>query len=237
MPVGAQTAIDALFNIMGFSFPPAGLDGADPRGVPILIWGGASAVGWAAIQMAKAAGFGPIYTTASLRNHDVLKRLGATECFDYHDAGVVANVRKAVAASGKPLSVVFDAVTIGLGVFEPETDVVNDTEGCTPDLAAACCYEETQMRLCAVLPVAHDSRWEFCLGVRPEGDTVIGFPQDPAFPKRMATAMRWLVANHERYWQSLPTVIVQGAEAGMAQMERVFQGKASMEKVLVKHPM
>ncbi|KAJ3570226.1 hypothetical protein NP233_g4544 [Leucocoprinus birnbaumii] len=49
---------------------------------PILILGGASSVGQYTIQLAKASGFSPIITTASLKHTEKLKALGATHIID-----------------------------------------------------------------------------------------------------------------------------------------------------------
>ncbi|KAL5603984.1 hypothetical protein FOVSG1_006734 [Fusarium oxysporum f. sp. vasinfectum] len=114
----AQTALDGLFNCLNFGFPAAGLDGEDRTGVPILIWGGASGVGTAAIQLAKSAGFSPIVTTASFRNHGALFELGATHTFDYRSARVVDDIRSVIARGGKELLTVFDAVVGGADPLE-----------------------------------------------------------------------------------------------------------------------
>ncbi|KKA22159.1 Alcohol dehydrogenase [Rasamsonia emersonii CBS 393.64] len=50
----------------------------------ILIYGGSSATGTLGIQFAKASGY-TVITTCSPKNFDLVKRLGATEAFDYHD--------------------------------------------------------------------------------------------------------------------------------------------------------
>ncbi|KAL5419641.1 hypothetical protein PMIN04_006817 [Paraphaeosphaeria minitans] len=53
----------------------------------LSVWGGGSSVGSCAIQMANASG-AEIFTTASRRNFDYVKSLGATKVFDYHDDDV-----------------------------------------------------------------------------------------------------------------------------------------------------
>ncbi|OJJ29895.1 hypothetical protein ASPWEDRAFT_46646 [Aspergillus wentii DTO 134E9] len=55
---------------------------AQPTGKTILIWGGASSVGSNAIQLAVAAGC-DVITTASQKNFDYVKNLGASQVFDY----------------------------------------------------------------------------------------------------------------------------------------------------------
>jgi NADPH:quinone reductase-like Zn-dependent oxidoreductase len=75
----------------------------------ILVWGGASAVGQYAIQFAKLCGL-RILTTASSKNFDLVKGLGADEVFDYRDEGVVEKIR---AATGNALDIAIDTISVG----------------------------------------------------------------------------------------------------------------------------
>lgn len=237
LPVGLQTSADALFNILGFSFEPAGLAGISPKDKAILIWGGASTCGSAAIQVAKAAGFNPIFATASARNHDVLKQLGATQCFDYRDPDVTSQIREAVQKSGKPLTTVFDAVAAGLGVFDPPPAEPLDMSKSTPSLARKCLSDvpEDELRLCAVLPVAHDPAWLFPVGMRLEGTETWGLAQDPSWPGRVETFMQWFLKNPKAF-RSPNVKVVGGVEEAMRQIQRSFEGGVSMEKVVIDHP-
>lgn len=240
MPVAYQTAADALLNILGYGFPSAGISGHDASNVPILIWGGGSMCGLASIQVAKLAGFSPIIVTASEKNHETLKQYGATECFDYRDPNVVQHIRDYVQQSGKTLTTVFDAVGKGLGVFEPTSDQPQpDLSLSSPSLARSCCSEadSPDLLLCAVLPVAHDPLWQFCIAMRPYGDSVIGIPQDPSWPLRLEKFMAWLVPNH-RLVKPFPNILlVRGGEESIRQIHRVFDGKVSLEKVVIEHPL
>lgn len=94
-----QTANDALFNRLHIPLPPsvalstqstAALDGT------LVIWGGATGVGMAAIQLARASRVPSIVAIASAKRHGFLKSLGATQCFDYHDENVVDEVKSAL---------------------------------------------------------------------------------------------------------------------------------------------
>lgn len=241
IPVAVGTAMDALFNTLGFGFPAAGLDGRDATGVPILIWGGASAVGAGTIQVARAAGFEPIFTTASPRNHDSLLQIGASQVFDYNSPTVVEDIRHAVTQSGKKLRVIVDAVSAGLGQLGSSSE--NETATNTPDLARRCVSDDVpaeDLLLSSVLPVDHDPAWKLCIGVRPYGDSFFfggTISQNPSFPIRMKKYMDWFVANHQRVWQPiLSNTIVQGAEKGIEEILRVGSGGASREKVLIARP-
>lgn len=75
----------------------------------ILIWGGASAVGQYAIQFAKLGGL-RVVTTASSRNFDLVKGLGADSVFDYRDESVVEKIR---AVTDNTLDIAFDTISGG----------------------------------------------------------------------------------------------------------------------------
>ncbi|RLV92480.1 Uncharacterized protein JA1_003155 [Spathaspora sp. JA1] len=92
----------------------------------ILIWSGASASGILAIQVAKVVYGLNVITTASPRNHEFLKSLGADHVFDYRDPEVVSKIREV--GSGR---IVYGLDTIA----EPETfqKVYDATEG-TPEV-------------------------------------------------------------------------------------------------------
>jgi len=75
----------------------------------VLIWGGASSVGQYAIQFAKFGGL-RVVTTASPKNFDLVKGLGADEVFDYRDENVVERIRT---AAGNELDIAIDAISEG----------------------------------------------------------------------------------------------------------------------------
>jgi NADPH:quinone reductase-like Zn-dependent oxidoreductase len=65
----------------------------DPKsiGKALVVWGGSSAVGAATIQLAKASGL-EVIATASPRNFDMVKGLGASAVFDYSSASIVDDI-------------------------------------------------------------------------------------------------------------------------------------------------
>lgn len=60
----------------------------------ILIWGGATATGILAIQLAKLIYGLNVITTASSKNHEYLKSIGADYVLDYHDEEVVNKIKE-----------------------------------------------------------------------------------------------------------------------------------------------
>ncbi|KAG5661842.1 hypothetical protein KAF25_004081 [Fusarium avenaceum] len=254
---GAGTAIDALFNELGYGFPAAGIEGDDPTDQPILIWGGSGAVGQAAIQLAKAAGFSPIITTASPQNHEAMRNLGATGVFDYRSPSVVADIRASLKSSGKSLKTVFDAVASGLGIFdgltaEEEKAVQNKYDQSSPGLARQCCDPDVpsnDLRLTAVLPVTKDPTWGFCLNFRVVefmdigADVTYGSDKErhaaeektKEAQRRIEQGLHWIIEHHEQYWEAPRTKIVKGLEEGLQGIRDVWSGKLSREKVVIDH--
>ncbi len=74
----------------------------------MLIWGGASSVGSAAIQIARTMGF-RVYATASERHHGYLRGLGASRVFDYRGEDVVERIVQAAKADGVTIQEGLDA--------------------------------------------------------------------------------------------------------------------------------
>lgn len=61
----------------------------------LLIWGGATATGILAIQIAKKVYGIKVITTASKKHHEALLSLGADKAFDYHDKDVIEQLKTA----------------------------------------------------------------------------------------------------------------------------------------------
>ncbi|CAG7956483.1 unnamed protein product [Penicillium salamii] len=102
LPLAYSTASAALFHYLGLPYPaiqPVSL------GKRILIWGGSSAVGSSAIQLARAAGL-DVLATASLGNFEYVEKLGG-RAFDYADEGVVGRLLEVLEEG----DLVFDAIS------------------------------------------------------------------------------------------------------------------------------
>ncbi|KAI0640984.1 GroES-like protein [Trametes meyenii] len=79
-------------------------------GKPIIVLGGASAVGQYVLQLVRISGFSPIITTASPHNQEYLRSLGATHVLDRHlpEDTLIERVHKI--AGVEYFDLVYDAV-------------------------------------------------------------------------------------------------------------------------------
>ena len=110
LPLALTTASWGLFEpcFLGIDVPSASVPAPAANAEKVvLIWGGSSSVGSCAIQLAAAAGL-TIFTTASAKNFDYVRDLGATQAFDYNDEDVVAKMVEAVQT--KKVVGAFDAI-------------------------------------------------------------------------------------------------------------------------------
>ncbi len=98
LPVVYATAYAALLRY-----------GSLREGESVLIHAAAGGVGIAATQIARLAGAGTIYGTASASKHDAIRGFGVDHPIDYRSADFVDEVRR-IAAEKQPLDLALDAV-------------------------------------------------------------------------------------------------------------------------------
>lgn len=94
IPLGLAVAAKTLFDPEYLALDKPTPD-TTANGKIILIWGGSTSVGCNMIQLAKAAGF-EVITTASPKNFDYLKELGASQTFDYNSPTIKEDLLAAV---------------------------------------------------------------------------------------------------------------------------------------------
>jgi NADPH:quinone reductase-like Zn-dependent oxidoreductase len=90
LPLGILTAAAGLYEQAHLQLP---LPCLEPKsaGKTLLVWGGSSSVGVAAIQLAVASGFG-VVATASEQNFEMMHKAGATAVFDRNDSRVIRKI-------------------------------------------------------------------------------------------------------------------------------------------------
>jgi len=103
LSVGVLTAALGLYGQFKFNLPSKRAS----DGEQVLIWGGASSVGQYAVQLAALSGYSVI-ATASKRNHDLLRELGAKHVVDYNDADALDQIKK---ITGGKLRYAFDVIS------------------------------------------------------------------------------------------------------------------------------
>lgn len=84
---------------------------------PILIWGGSSSVGQFAIEILRYYGYTNVLATASSKQHDRLRSLGATASFDYRDPDVADELIRVGGEKGIPL--MLDCIASQQGSLAP----------------------------------------------------------------------------------------------------------------------
>ncbi|KAF4314092.1 Alcohol dehydrogenase superfamily zinc-containing [Botryosphaeria dothidea] len=109
LPLAISTAAAGLYQKTHLALPHPSTN-PQPTGQTLLVWGGSSSVGATAIQLAVASGL-KVVATASSRNHDFVKSLGATAVIDYNSPSVVDEILAAIEAQGGKFAGAYDAIS------------------------------------------------------------------------------------------------------------------------------
>ncbi|KAI4254415.1 MAG: hypothetical protein LQ352_003117 [Teloschistes flavicans] len=122
LPLCLSTAACALFqkNYLALQYPSV-----TPKstGNVLIVWGGSTSVGSNAIQLGVAAGY-EVFTTASPKNFEYVKRLGASRVWDYHSDTTVHDILTALGDIP-----IVGAVAIGNGSVEACINIVAAAKG------------------------------------------------------------------------------------------------------------
>lgn len=224
MPCVVQTAADGLFNQLDFKL-------GSKEHNPILIWGGAGAVGVAAIHLAKAAGCSPIITTASPKNHETLLSIGADKCFDYRAKDVEQQISAAM--NGKKFPYIFDCV-----VAKGDENSPSSTKICEA-LATACA------KCVASLPAIEPTmEWSMVFACRntdvefmlPDGSKLVD-KANLSWQEKMDEAFVWALENYGKGFVMPNVKVVKGGQESLEALRLSAAGKASLEKFTIQHPL
>ena len=123
LPMGLATAAAGLFQKDTLALNLPAIPAHPFNGETVLIWGGSTSVGSNAIQLAVAAGY-EVITTASPKNFEYVKKLGANQAFDYNSSAVVPDI--VTAFKGKNSA---GAFAIGVTAPGPCIEIVDKIEG------------------------------------------------------------------------------------------------------------
>jgi D-arabinose 1-dehydrogenase-like Zn-dependent alcohol dehydrogenase len=97
LPLQLSTAAVGLFEQKGLGLSLPKRDPVD-RGETVLVWGGSTGVGSNAIQLARNAGY-RVVSTASARNFDYLRSLGAAAVVDRNSRTAIDELVSAIGGS------------------------------------------------------------------------------------------------------------------------------------------
>ncbi len=122
LPLTLSTAACGLFqkDQLALQHPSAH---PEPKGKTLIVWGGSTSLGSNAIQLAVAAGY-EVIATASPKNFDYVKRLGAAQVFDYRSRTAVRDIIKAL-----DRRLIAGALAIGVGSTGACLDIVHACKG------------------------------------------------------------------------------------------------------------
>ncbi|QSZ33252.1 hypothetical protein DSL72_002840 [Monilinia vaccinii-corymbosi] len=122
IPLGLSTAAVGLFQKDQLALQLPSLS-PKPTGKTVLIWGGSTSVGVNAIQLAVAAGY-EVFATASPKNFDLCKKLGASQVFDYNKPSSIPDLINAF--KGK---ITAGAMSIGKGAADACMKILHKCQG------------------------------------------------------------------------------------------------------------
>ncbi|KAK7035342.1 hypothetical protein VNI00_011873 [Paramarasmius palmivorus] len=122
---GAQIAVAAMSACLGLYQTlklPTPYDPPTESPTAIVVWSGATAVGRYVIQLAKLAGM-RVFVTASPKQYDMLRRLGANDLFDYSDSFTGRDIFE---ASGGTLKYAVDCWSEGITPYQASSALSKD---------------------------------------------------------------------------------------------------------------
>jgi NADPH:quinone reductase-like Zn-dependent oxidoreductase len=109
LPLGISTAAMGLYSSKRLALPLP--QATNPKSInkTLLIWGAASSMGATTVQLAISSGL-TVIATASSKNHEFVKSLGASAVLDYHDDDIVQKLVDTIRGAGGTFAGALDAI-------------------------------------------------------------------------------------------------------------------------------
>ncbi|KAK1982059.1 chaperonin 10-like protein [Colletotrichum cereale] len=222
------TAADGLYSIFGFPLPGEKPTDGFKTG-PLLIWGASASVGISMLQLARASGASPIYVTASPKRHELLKKLGATQCFDYGAPDVISRIRAAAQeSSAGPIAYAADCAG-SLG----EVSSAAQTEACVEGDATVLSVVAHPGKQYKLPMASAATSFTFQL---PNGLT-LSFPARPEAWERMRKALAWAVEKYGAQFELPEVDVFEGsAEEALDKVRKVAE-QGRFGKLVLTQPL
>ncbi|CZT09265.1 uncharacterized protein RAG0_14073 [Rhynchosporium agropyri] len=246
LPVIAATAADCLFGLLGLDPNPDPSVSSAKNNIPLLVWGGGSAVGHATIQFAREVGVVPIIVFASPTHHAQLQHLGAARCFDYHEPIDVLRAQVALALSqlcpDRRLRFAIDASGIS---YDEIQAILNDTvtHSNTGFNASVDRGDDGISRIVSTVRGPRGTNKPFAAVILGEdvhlsiiggGNLVV--PARPAHEKIVADKVRWAIQHIGKGFHQVPVEIINGSWPALIDAVKQVAAGVSFRKMVFKIP-
>lgn len=224
-PLAFMTAAIALYQHLKVPLPTTLQDPAGGK-TPILIWGGATAVGAFALQLAKLSNLGPIIAVAG-NGIDFVKSLNAADhIIDYRTGDVV---QKIIAAAGSTkIKLAFDSISDPVS-YEPISEVLVASGGGMINMVNAIHdpwkFPDSVKPSRTMVGSSHGDTW----GIIPEEEVKV----DQEFAYWFYRYLSHLLA--EGKIQPHPVEVLPGGLNGIAEgVQALFEWKVSAKKLVAR---
>lgn len=127
-PLAICTAAVSLYSKERLALAYPQVEKPASNGKILLVWGGSSSVGACAVQMAAHSGY-EVFATASKRNFDFVKSIGASQVFDYTEKSVLNDIATAIKGREEDFVGAYSATQEGDGI--PQAAYVAEAAGLT----------------------------------------------------------------------------------------------------------
>ncbi|EJD36073.1 GroES-like protein [Auricularia subglabra TFB-10046 SS5] len=224
-PVAAITATQILWQSLGEHNLPTPEAPGDFSSW-FLVWSGATAVGRWLIQLARLSGL-RVVATASPRNWDMLRSLGADAVFDYRSPTVAEDIR---AATGGTLA--YGALCEIDGTADELRKPAIALRDAGGALSAITLFEIPDLGLDKPVKI------DLCLGYTLMGQPLVTPLELPAFPDHYEIACKRLIPLiqsllEQKKIELVPVRIYGGLESTQAALTELREGKAIGERLVI----
>ncbi|OAL33189.1 hypothetical protein AYO20_07506 [Fonsecaea nubica] len=216
LPLGVTTAASCLFPevMLGLDMPP--MKGtAVKNSKTLVVWGASSSVGSCGVQLAALAGY-TVVGVCSQRNHDMVRSLGAEECFDQGDPNIVESVISYLKSQGQEVVGAYDAISTS-PTLQPLCEILH---GCGGRKFIASVFPGAEQH------AKHDV--SIVTNLATVGDFATGLA--PAIWSWLETALE----DHRMQCMPPPELMGTGLESVQAAMDELAGGTVSGRKLVVR---